>query len=151
MKIEFKGIEKIYKKTAEIKERYSKKMEVKVFRATIALKAEVLRVIRDYNRGIINRENKGFVFDPLSMKELREREHGPLIDEGFYVANWHAETEKIMNKIVGKVFTNTEYAWWLEYGTKNKDGSSRMEGYHVLAIAWIRAKPKIRRILFGSE
>jgi hypothetical protein len=70
---------------------------------------------------------------------------GALIDTGYMRMNIHSTVESLMNEFRGIVYSNTEYIKWLEDGTKNADGSTRIKAFKFLQKAYFRAKPKISK------
>ncbi|TDX44322.1 HK97 gp10 family phage protein [Orenia marismortui] len=70
-----------------------------------------------------------------------------LVDTGFLRMNWSSTAETILNDIIGKVGTTTEYAKWLNDGTENKDGSTRIKAYRFIQKAKFRCKDKVLRYI----
>ena len=126
----------VRKKTMDI-------MEKRIALAVVVLKAEIQNTIDSYNKGTIKRD-KDSSSAPQSKSELLKRTKGALIDTGFYRENWDTSVERNINTIIGRVFTTTEYAIFLENGT------SKMEAFRVVQISIVNASNKIEAILKGE-
>jgi len=68
-----------------------------------------------------------------------------LVDTGYMRMNIHSTVRSLISEVLGIVYSNTEYIKYLEEGTKNEDGSTRIKAFKFLQKAYFRAKPKISK------
>lgn len=143
--VNLKGYDTIKKKIEKMEQEQREGVEKKVGKAAIILKREIQRVIRDYNRGLLKRDKStgelGVAEKPPTREELLKRAKGDLIDTGYYVSNWSIDVEKQLSEVIGRVYTNTHYAIWLE------EGNSQMQAFRVVELAFVRAYPDMLKAL----
>lgn len=153
MKIKVKGLEEQIKKYEKYAQEYNDNVEAAVEKAVIMLEKSVQEVITDYNsgklkRGTKNKEKKSTKADKSGkpqkrkkQKRIKQKGKGPLIRTGKYRGNWDTKIRRVPKGTVGILFNNSDYAKFLEEGT------SKMEAFRVVNIAYERVKKDIRRTI----
>ena len=102
MEVEWGDLEGNIRQLEKVKTEMEDEIDIVMLRAAMILEAELKRVITDMG----------------------------LVDTGYMRMNIHSTVEKMFfGETVGRVYSNTEYIEYLDEGTKNPDGSTRIEAY----------------------
>lgn len=110
------------------------RLDVTMYKAGLILKLEIYELITEIAKNNPKREKN-------NPDKFKEAPRGALIDTGFYRENWDIVVRKKLDSRETHVFTDTFYADWLD------EYSDRNFGYQVTEKAWLRAKPKIMKLL----
>lgn len=152
MKLKVEGLNEQIKKYERYAKEYSDNIEEAVEKCVVILERSVQEVITDYNSGELRRgtKNKDKKKKPdkvekpqkrKKQKRVKQKGKGPLIRTGKYQGNWNGKVKRVPKGTLGILFNNTDYAKLLEEGT------SKMEAFRVVNIAYERVKKDIRRTI----
>jgi hypothetical protein len=147
--IEWKDSHGVIRELQRCKQEIHDSIERSVKIASLRLEKEIKIVITEYAQShqIIRHKklgNDSKAWVDGKRVSLTEVPGSALIDTGFYRMNWTSFVDNFLGNITGHVVTNTEYAKWLEDGTRYN------KAYKIVWTAWIRCKAEVYEIIEQS-
>ncbi len=128
--------DKLTKKIQQLEAKTKKGIEKDMYKACLKVKSEAQGVIRDYNRGSLERFEGDY-----AGRAARGSTNNPLIDTGFFVSNISIEVSKDGNTTRGEVIFGADYAKYLNDGTEN------IKAYRFKEIAMVLSEDAVKKIL----